>query len=90
MTIWYRLNMDVRCGRCGTEIPAQKPVKVIQVAAVTRAKFRGECCEGQAPADVPRRIEPKPRPPSSFGTFREAVPSMFTDVKQRAVGEDDA
>ena len=94
MTQWYRLAVDVRCGLCGQPLAAGHPVKVLQVPGVKRPKFRGECCEGQAPADVPRKVDPTPFVPRPlpFATFREAVPAIVDaipfDHKRAAAGKD--
>jgi len=81
MKQWSRLVVDVRCGGCGKEIATGQPVKVLQVATVKKPKFRGECCEGQAPVDVPMRPTAKPTAKMlSFSTFREQFPVMFEKI----------
>ena len=99
MIRWQRLSVDVRCGLCGTEIGKSHPVKVLHNPAVNRPMYRGECCEGQAPAvvlpfapDPPRRVAGL-----SFATFRQTVPEMFDRIESdhkmsqagRDPGEDD-
>ena len=66
---------------------------VLQVAAVKQPKYRGECCEGQAVADLPMRTSAKPTAKMlSFLTFREHFPSMFNklahDFKQDQAGRE--
>ena len=93
MKQWSRLVVDVRCGGCGKEIATGQPVKVLQVATVKKPKFRGECCEGQAPVDVPMRPTAKPTAKMlSFSTFRQTSALMLDrlegDFKQDQAGRD--
>lgn len=71
MTEWVRLGVDVRCGKCGVTVPAQKPVKVIAVATVRRRMYRGECCEGPAPLELTQPVERTPKPPLPFARLGE-------------------
>ena len=99
MSRWYRLNVDVRCGLCGEEIVQGYPVKVIEIATVRHPMFRGECCDGQAPAAVPHKFEPRPKAVvmPSFGTFTQSWPDVFSRIANdhkmsqagRDPGEDD-
>lgn len=94
VTQWSRLSVDVRCGLCGETVPTGKPVKVLQVGGVKRPKFRGECCEGQAPANVPMRTEPRPSnlKQSGFTPSRDVMQSALDkfefDFKMAQAGRD--
>ena len=95
MIRWQRLSVDVRGGLCGAEIWKGQPVKVIEIATVRHPMFRGECCDGQAPAAVPHKFEPRPKAIQAFpwASFRHDSASMFDrlamrDVKQQQAGRD--
>jgi hypothetical protein len=87
MTYWVRLAIDLRCGRCGRLVAAQQPVQVIRVASMTRHLFRGQCCAGVAPVELPVPQAMTPRPPLPFTRTRELVATLPPDWKSRAARE---
>ncbi len=57
MTTWTWLKIAERCGYCGQEIPEGCAALMIEIHGVTRRRYRGECCGGQAPPSMPSRPE---------------------------------
>lgn len=54
MRHWERTKLALLCGGCGKTLPKESPIQVIELAAVKRKKFRGECCADMAaPDDLP-------------------------------------
>jgi hypothetical protein len=78
MTQWVRLPIDVRCGRCGLLVAAQRPVQMMTMPGLKRRFYRGECCAGPAPVVEP--VVPRtPRPPLPFTRTRELVATLPPD-----------
>lgn len=57
MRTWQRAERDRFCGTCRAEVFRGDPILRVDVQGMTRGLFRGECCAGQAPPDLPRLIE---------------------------------
>ena len=59
MRTWVRAPRDLLCGGCGpvTTIPKGAPVLQIQVPGVQAIRYRGPCCAGEPPPDLPPLVE---------------------------------
>lgn len=53
MRTWLRLSHRERCGRCGQNLPEGTSAQEILLHGVKRKHYRGECCAGAAPPDLP-------------------------------------
>ena len=64
MTTWTRAAVDTLCGgTCGRRtIPAGEPMQVLELPAIKRSFFRCVACAGEAPPDLPARVEREPLP----------------------------
>lgn len=55
MRTWVFVNVAERCGYCGAEIPEGAAAIEIALRGVKRRRYRGECCAGIAPPELPAR-----------------------------------
>ena len=53
MRHWVFVPNPERCGRCGELIPPGAAAQEIVLHGVRRKRYRGECCAGAAPPNLP-------------------------------------
>lgn len=53
MRAWGFVRYLEHCGGCGQTIPAGSAAQEINLHGVTRKRYRGECCAGNAPPNIP-------------------------------------
>ncbi len=53
MREWGFVQVPERCGGCGELIPAGTAAQKIELHGVKKARYRGECCAGAAPPNLP-------------------------------------
>ena len=53
MRTWVFVNIPERCGFCGDLIPQGSAAQQIILHGVNRKRYRGECCAGAAPPELP-------------------------------------
>ena len=92
MTTWTRAVVDCRCGYCGAHLPIGTPVRVTRLVGVQRPFLRCELCVGEAPPDLPARIETVPTPapmrPLRLTTKRPLPFDRKLAAVEREVGEE--
>lgn len=54
MKSWGRVAVAMFCGGCGGLLVFNDPVLTIQLPGVRRERWRGVCCAGDAPPELPR------------------------------------
>ena len=87
MRIWVRATKATRCGRCPVVIPLGAPMQRVPLPQVKTPLVRcAACAEGEAPPDLPERMERRePEAPVTLTRFsRAALPK---DFKMRQSGE---
>ena len=53
MRSWVFVPVVERCGMCGELIPEGSAAQEILLHGVKRKRYRGECCAGAAPPNLP-------------------------------------
>ncbi len=53
MRTWVFTEVTERCGLCGSDIPRGSAAQSIELHGVKRKRYRGECCAGAAPPNLP-------------------------------------
>lgn len=53
MRQWVFVAVAERCGFCGQDIPRGSAAQQILLTGVKRKRYRGECCAGAAPPNLP-------------------------------------
>lgn len=53
MRTWVVLRVAEKCGACGNTIPDGFAAIQIELRGVKRKLYRGECCAGAAPPNLP-------------------------------------
>ncbi len=53
MREWGFVQVAEKCGGCNAIIPAGSAAQRIDLRGVKRPKYRGECCAGAAPPNLP-------------------------------------
>ncbi len=53
MRAWGFVQVPERCGLCGAEIPVGSAAQEIELRGVKRKRYRGKCCAGAAPPNLP-------------------------------------
>ena len=86
MRTWQRANREVYCGGCTSQtlIPIGSPVLVIELADMKNVFYRGQCCAGPAPPDLPIAGQGQQRT-KRLTAFKDVAAKW--DVKARASGE---
>ena len=75
MRTWVTLPLAERCGQCGTEIPAGFAAVQIELSGVKRKRYRGECCAGAAPPNLPAQIERAALPKLDLSRLEALMPT---------------
>ena len=77
MRTWQRAPRDLLCGGCGpiTTIQKGSPVLLIQIPGVKAVKYRGPCCAGEPPPDLPPLVEPDHAALASWTRVGQAGPA---------------
>ncbi len=55
MRTWIRLTHRERCGTCRAELSEGTAAQAIELRGVKRKLYRGECCAGDAPPNLPEQ-----------------------------------
>ena len=50
---WGFVQVQERCGFCGSDIPEGSAAQQVDLRGVKRKRYRGECCAGAAPPNLP-------------------------------------
>ncbi len=53
MRTWVFLPISKRCGYCGENIPSGSAAQEVTLHGVKQPRYRGECCAGAAPPNLP-------------------------------------
>ncbi len=53
MRTWVFLEVEERCGLCGEQLPRGSAAQSVELHGVKRKRYRGECCAGAAPPNLP-------------------------------------
>lgn len=86
MLTWDRVKYPRRCGRCGRLLEIGAPLFVIQIGRLE--KVRGECCEGQAPPELPPYVRPGPVEITPFRPIQSIAHMLPLDWRRRQAGDD--
>lgn len=75
MRTWIFLRHPERCGRCGAQIPQGMAAQEIELRGVKRKKYRGECCAGPAPPQLPEAPVLAPVPKLDLSRIEALIPA---------------
>lgn len=75
MRIWIFVKSQERCGGCSQLIPAGSAAQEIHLHGVKRKKYRGECCAGNAPPELPAAPVLEPQPKLDLARLAALIPS---------------
>jgi len=53
MRTWVFVRDVEKCGGCNAQIPAGSAAQQIHLHGIKKPKYRGECCAGDAPPNLP-------------------------------------
>lgn len=74
MRTWVFLPIGKRCGLCGAAIPAGAAAQEITLHGVKQARYRGECCAGAAPPNLPASPVLTPLPKLDLSRIQALIP----------------
>jgi len=68
------VKVNERCGYCGATIPEGSAAQQIELRGVKRKKYRGECCAGHAPPNLPAEPMLAPMPKLDLSRIQALIP----------------
>jgi hypothetical protein len=71
---WIFLRHAEHCGLCHALIPLGSAAHEISLHGVTRKKYRGECCAGPAPPQLPDAPVLQPPPQLDLSRIAALIP----------------
>ena len=87
MRTWVTVPLAERCGQCGAEIPMGFAAVQIELPGVKRKRYRGECCAGAAPPNLPAHLERAALPPLDLTRLSALVPERTRGALKAAARE---
>lgn len=84
MKYWSRAAADMLCGYCASELAPDSPIHVTTLSTIKKPKYRGQCCAGPAPPDLPKRIERALPVLGGFDSVASLKPKNRGELKQLA------
>lgn len=75
MRTWVFVRSAEKCGGCGAQIPAGTAAQQIELRGVMKKKYRGECCAGHAPPNLPEAPVLAPFPKLDLSRIEALIPN---------------
>lgn len=74
MRTWVFVKVRERCGKCGATIPEGSAAHLVELRGVKRRIYRGECCAGAAPPNLPTEPVFAPMPKLDLSRLEALIP----------------